>query len=84
MAAARDEVHAVVARSTLGGGITLDGIRLGGSGAPLAPPWPLVVLDAPASVDVSLAIAGDGVVYSDVVTGPGQRRIRRAEINWRP
>lgn len=85
MAAARDEVHAVVARSSLGGGITLDGIRLGGTGAPVAPPWPLVVLDAPASVDVSLAIAGDGIVYSDVVvSGPGQRRIRRAEITWRP
>jgi hypothetical protein len=84
MAAVRDEVHAVVARSSLGGGITLDGIRLGGSGSPLAPPWPLVVLDAPASVDIALAIAGDGVVYSDIVSGPGLRRIRRAEITWRP
>lgn len=83
MASARDEVHAVVARSSQGG-ITLDGIRLGGGGVPLAPPWPLVVLDAPASVEVSLAMAGDEVVYSDVVSGPGQRRIRRAEIAWGP
>jgi hypothetical protein len=85
LAASRGEVHAVVARSGLGGGgVTLDGVRLGAGGAPLAPPWPLVVLDTPASVDVSLAITGDSVVYADVVPGPGQRRIRRAEITWSP
>ncbi len=84
LASADGEVHAVVARSGIGGGTTLDGIRLGNSGAPVAPPWPLVVLDAPASVSVSLAQAGSGIVYSDVVPGPGQRRIRRAEIAWKP
>lgn len=84
LASANDEVHAVVARSGLGGDVTLDGIRLGASGAPLAPPWPLVVLDAPASVDVSMALAGDDIVYSDVMPAPGQRRIRRAQIAWRP
>jgi hypothetical protein len=84
LASANDEVHAVVARSGLGGDVTLDGIRLGANGAPLAPPWPLVVLDAPASVDVSMAMAGDDIVYSDVMPAPGQRRIRRAQIAWRP
>jgi hypothetical protein len=84
LASAEGEVHAVVARSGIGGGTTLDGIRLGPTGAPVAPPWPLVVLEAPASVNVSLAMAGDGIVYSDVVPVPGQRRIRRAEIAWRP
>ncbi len=84
LASAEDEVHAVVARSGTGGGVTLDGIRLGASGAPLAPPWPLVVLDAPATVDVSLAMAGNDIVYSDVVPGPGQRRIRQAKVAWRP
>jgi hypothetical protein len=85
LAPAQGEVHAVMARSGVGGGgVTLDGFRLGAGGAPLAPPWPLVVLDTPASVDVSLAITGDSVVYADVVPGPGQRRIRRAEITWSP
>jgi hypothetical protein len=84
LAPARDEVHAIVARWGVGGGVTLDGLRLGTDGAPLVPPWPLVVLDTPASVDVSLAIAGDGVVFSDVVAGPGQRRLRLAEIAWSP
>jgi hypothetical protein len=79
---AGDEVHAVVARSGIGG-ITLDGIRLGAGASPLGPSWPLVVLDAPAAVDVSVAIAGDQIIYSDVVPGPGQRRVRLAEIGWR-
>ncbi len=81
---AGDEVHAVTARSGIGAGITLDGLRLDAGGAPLAPPWPLVALDAPPSVDISLALAGNVVIYSDVVPGPGQRRIREAEITWRP
>jgi hypothetical protein len=84
LAAAGDEVHGVVARWGVGGGVTIDGLRLGAAGTLVAPAWPLVVLDTPASVDVSLAIAGDGVVFADVVAGPGQRRLRRAQIAWSP
>jgi hypothetical protein len=84
LAGARDEGHAVIARSRLGGGIALDALRLDSQAALLAPPSALLTLDSPPSVEVALAIAGRDVVFTDVAQKAGERRIRRAEVEWRP
>jgi hypothetical protein len=81
LASAAGGVRAIIARSG-GGGITLDGFQVGAGGAPLTSPWPLVDLDAPASFDVSFAVAGDAIFYADVTPSPGKRRIGRAQIAW--
>ncbi len=81
LASAGDGVHAVVVRSgptTL----TLDGVVLGADGTPTTKPWPLLDVEAPASFDVAVALAGDALVFDDVGSTPGDHHLRRAAIRW--
>ncbi len=75
-------VHAIVVRST-GDAVTLDALALGADGAPSTPPSPLFELDAAASFEVALALAGDGVFFDDIGGSPGDHRVRRATVSWR-
>jgi len=74
-------VRAVVARATRDE-LTLDALSLGDDGKTASPPWPLVDLDAPASFDVALTLAGDALVYDDAGATPDDRRVRRALVSW--
>ncbi len=82
LTATRDAVRAVVVRSAQGG-ISLDAVVLGPDGALPAKSWPLLDLEAPASFDVAVALAGDAVVFDDVGTAPGDHHVRRAIVAWR-
>lgn len=44
----------------------------------------LLDLDAPASFEVALALAGGSMVFSDVGAAPGDHRVRRASVAWKP
>jgi hypothetical protein len=46
-------------------------------------PYPLFGLEGPPSMDVALAIVGDGLYFNDQVAGSTDGRIRRATIDWR-
>jgi hypothetical protein len=83
MAVARegDGFRAVVARANHEG-LTLDALRLGPDARPLQPPSRLLDLDAAPTFDVALALAGDAVLFDDVGSAPGARRIRRATVSW--
>jgi hypothetical protein len=76
------DVRAVIAH---GGrdGLTLDALRLAQDGTPVTSST-LLDLDASSSFDVSLALTTDGLVFDDVGSAPGDRRVRRAAIDWRP
>jgi hypothetical protein len=82
LAAAGDGARVVVARSS-GDVVSLDAVLLGPDASPVASPWPLFDLDAPPSFDVSLAFAGDALVFADVGAASGDHRVRRAAIRWR-
>jgi hypothetical protein len=84
LATAPDGVRAVVVRSGQEA-ISLDAMVLGADGAPGNRPWSLLDLEAPASFDVSLALAteGDSLLYDDVGAAPGEHLVRRAELAWR-
>jgi hypothetical protein len=74
-------LRAVVARSTADG-LSLDAVDLVAS-----PPraTPLLALDGPPSLDVSLAMSSRGVLYfNDDGPRPLDRRARRARIDWTP
>ncbi len=82
LAPSRDGVRAIVVRSgkqTL----TLDAVLLGPDGTPATRPWPLLDVEAPASFDVAVALAGDALLFDDVGTAPGDHHIRRALVAWR-
>lgn len=72
--------QAIVARSSRDGS-TLDAIDLSADGES-GRPWPAVDLDAPASFDVALSLAGDAVFYNDIGAGAADHRIRRLTISW--
>jgi hypothetical protein len=76
-------VRAVVAH---GGpdGLTLDALRLAADGTPVTRSSTLLDLDAPSSFDVALAVAANAVVFDDVGQTPGDHRVRRAAVDWRP
>jgi hypothetical protein len=76
-------VRAVVVEASRDG-LSMDGFRLGGEdSSAIEHPSDLLDLDAPASFDVTLALAGDAVVFSDVGASPGDRRVRRAAVAWK-
>jgi hypothetical protein len=77
----RDGARAVVARAGRTG-VTLDALHLDADGTPSNPPWHLIDLDAPASFDIALALAGNALLFDDVSGAPGGRRIRRATLDW--
>jgi hypothetical protein len=82
LAPSRDGVRAIVVRSgkeTL----TLDAVLLGADGMPATKPWPLLDVEAPASFDVAVALAGDVLLFDDVGSAPGDHHVRRALVAWR-
>ncbi len=82
LAATRDAVRAIVVRSGQGS-VTLDAMVLGADGTLPQKSWPLLDLEAPASFDVAVALAGDVLVFDDVGAVPGDHHVRRAVIAWR-
>ncbi len=79
---AHDGVHAVIVRSGAEA-LTLDAAVLGPDGMPATRPWPLLDVEAPASFDVAVALAGDSLLFDDVGGAPGDHHVRRAAIAWR-
>ena len=63
--------------------VTLDAVQLSAAGAPLGKPWPLIGLDAPATFEVALALAGGALFYDDVGRAAGDHRVRRAAVALR-
>ncbi|MCL2450405.1 MAG: hypothetical protein FWD17_15770, partial [Polyangiaceae bacterium] len=45
-------------------------------------PLPLLDLDAPPSFEVTLALAGDGLIFDDVGRSRRDHRVRRAAVAW--
>jgi hypothetical protein len=82
LASSRDGVRAIVVRSRAET-LTLDAVLLGADGVPVTRPWPLLDVEAPASFDVAVALAGDALVFDDVGTAPGDHHVRRATLAWR-
>jgi hypothetical protein len=73
-------LHVLFTRSTRDD-IFLDAMTLGPGAAPHA--FALFGLEGPPSMDVALAILGDGVYFNDQSEGQASGRIRRATIEWR-
>jgi hypothetical protein len=71
-----------VAACAAADGITLQAARIGGPGDGDRPPVPLLDLDAPPSFEISLALAGDGLVFDDMGSSRGDHRVRRAAVAW--
>jgi hypothetical protein len=75
-------LHAVLAQAAADM-VTIDGIDLvPRSSDPLAP-FPLVTLDGPPSLDVTMALAGEDLFFNDESSDADTRRVRRATIRWR-
>jgi hypothetical protein len=79
---ARGAVRAIVVRSGKTN-LTLDALLLGADGMPLTKAWPLMDLEAPVSFDVTVALAGDAVIFDDVGAVPSDHHVRRAVVAWR-
>jgi hypothetical protein len=82
LASARDAVRAIVVRSGRAS-LTLDALLLGADGMPVTKPWPLMDVEAPVSFDVTVALAGDALIFDDVGAAPGDHHVRRALVAWR-
>ena len=82
LAPSREGVRAIVVRSGTAS-LTLDALLLGADGMPATRPWPLLDVEAPASFDVAVALAGDTLVFDDVGNAPGDHHVRRAAVTWR-
>jgi len=82
LAPSRDGVRAIVVRSGTKT-LTLDAVLLGADGMPATRPWPLLDVEAPASFDVAVALAGDALLFDDVGGAPGDHHVRRAAVGWR-
>jgi hypothetical protein len=82
LAPSRDGVRAIVVRSGAQA-LTLDAILFGADGVPATKAWPLLDVEAPASFDVAVALAGDALVFDDVGSAPRDHHVRRATVAWR-
>ena len=82
LAPSHDGVRAIVVRSGTAT-LTLDAVLLGPDGMPATKPWPLLDVEAPASFDVAVALAGDALLFDDVGGAPGDHHVRRAAVGWR-
>jgi hypothetical protein len=78
----RDGVRAIVVRSGASS-VSLDAIAIASDGGPAGSPWPLLDVEAPASFDVTVALAGDALVFDDVGVAPGDHHVRHAAVAWR-
>jgi hypothetical protein len=72
-------LRGILARSA-GDAIVLDALDVKRDGT--STPFALVTLDGPPSLDVSLAIAGDQVLFNDEGEGDTAKRARRAVLRW--
>jgi hypothetical protein len=81
---ASDRVRAIVGRSSGDEKMTLDAVLVGTDGVVLGHPIPLLDLDAPGSFEVALALAADGLYFSDLGRTVDDHRIRSAAIAWGP
>jgi hypothetical protein len=70
------QLHVVLTRSTR------DDIFLDAMTMP-SRPYALFGLEGPPSMDVALAIQGDGIYFNDQTEGPTEGRVRRATIDWK-
>jgi hypothetical protein len=73
-------LHGVVARGAKEE-LDVDAIELA-PGADNVRAFPLMTLDGPPSLDVSLSLLGGALYYNDDGPEPGDRRARRAVISW--
>ena len=73
-------LHVVLARSARDA-VELDGLEI--TRAPATRAFPLVGLDGPPSLDVAVALLGDAVFFNDEGQDAGDRRARRATVQWR-
>jgi hypothetical protein len=73
-------LHVLLTRSTRDD-MFLDAMTL----TPGAPPRPFALfgLEGPPSMDVALAVVGDGVYFNDQSEGSTDGRIRRATVQWK-
>jgi hypothetical protein len=78
----RDGARAVVVRSGRAA-VSLDAMQIAPDGGVAGKPWPLLDIEAPASFDVAVALAGDTLVFDDVGATPGDHHVRRAALAWR-
>jgi hypothetical protein len=81
LAPSQEGVHAIIVRSGADA-LTLDAAVLGADGMPATRAWPLLDVEAPASFDVAVALAGDAVLFDDVGNAPGDHHVRRAAVAW--
>lgn len=77
-----DDLRAVVIEASRDG-LSMAALRLEGDGSSRADASELFDLDAPASFDVALALAGSSMLFSDVGASPADHRVRRASVVWR-
>jgi hypothetical protein len=82
LAPSRDGARAVVVRSGRAA-VSLDAMAIAADGGVVGNPWPLLDIEAPASFDVAVALAGDTLVFDDVGGAPGDHHVRRATFAWR-
>jgi hypothetical protein len=73
-------LHVVLTRSTRDD-MFLDAMTLTPGAAPR--PFALFGLEGPPSMDVALAVVGDGVYFNDQSEGSTEGRIRRATVQWK-
>jgi hypothetical protein len=73
-------LHAVLARAETDM-IVLDGIDLSHDANVNA--YPLVTLDGPPSLDVTLGVVGRSLFWNDESADAEARRIRRATVRWK-
>jgi hypothetical protein len=75
------ELLALVTRA-LGGDVTLDASKVELAADGTSSSVPLLDLDAPSAFDVSLALEGKELYYTDIGRSPGSHRVRRATLTW--
>jgi hypothetical protein len=73
-------LHVVLARSTRDD-VFLDALDLAPGANPH--PYPLFGLEGPPSMDVALAVVGDGVYFNDQSEGATEGRVRHATLEWK-
>jgi hypothetical protein len=73
-------LHVLLTRSTRDD-MFLDALTLAPGAS--ARPYALFGLEGPPSMDVALAVLGDGIYFNDQSEGSTDGRIRRATVQWK-
>ncbi|HXX68039.1 MAG TPA: hypothetical protein VEK07_12685, partial [Polyangiaceae bacterium] len=77
-----DDLRAVVVDASLDG-LSMAALRLADDGSSKTEASGLLDLDAPATFQVALALAGSSMVFSDIGASPADRRVRHAWVQWK-